>query len=219
MPGSRRSQRQRAVSELRAQGRYGPELRDVLPGFLGLVLAVLAPTLLLAWLYRTLGVSGLVLGAVLLAAAATMGFRLREPIARRRGGHYTAAELARLDTPGLAVATERMLRRDGWQVVDLSAREGRPRLYARDRRGRELDVAFRLVTTADEDEVTSGPAPLRETARPGVDRLIRVVVHLGTFSHADVLWASRQGGVKLLDGHQLQRWAGGATLDHLGLPS
>ncbi|WP_258308524.1 hypothetical protein [Streptomyces sp. NWU339] len=100
-----------------------------------------------------------------------------------------------------------MLRHDGWQVVDLTAREGRPRLYARDRRGRELDVAFRPVATADEDEGASGPAPLRETGRPGVDRLTRVVVHLGSFSRTDVLWASRQGGVHLLDGHQLQRGA------------
>ncbi|MDX2843247.1 hypothetical protein PV377_30600 [Streptomyces ipomoeae] len=218
MPGSRRSQRQRAVSELRAQGRYGPELRDVLPGFVGLGLAVLLPSLLLAWLYRTLGVGGLVLGVVALAAATAAGLRLHRSVARRRGGRYTAAELARLDDPGLAVAAARMLRRDGWQVVDLTAREGRPRLYARDRRGRELDVAFRPVATADEDEVAGGPAPLREAGRPGVDRLIRVVVHLGAFSRADVLWASRQGGVHLLDGHQLQRWAGGTTLDDLGLP-
>ncbi|MFF4145911.1 hypothetical protein ACFY0A_32185 [Streptomyces sp. NPDC001698] len=111
-----------------------------------------------------------------------------------------------------------MLRRDGWRVVDLSEREGRPRLYARDRRGRELDVAFRPVATAGEDVGASGPAPLREAGRPGVDRLIRVVVHLGGFSRADVLWASRQGGVHLLDGHQLQRWADGASLDELGLP-
>lgn len=221
MPGSRRSQRQRAVSELRAQGRYGPELRDVLPGFVGLGLAVLAPVLLLVWLYRALGVGGLVVGVVLLAAAAAVGVRWRRAVVRRRGGHYTAAELARLDDRGLAVAAARMLRRDGWRVVDLTAREGRPRLYARDRRGRELDVAFRPVASAaaaDEDEGASGPAPLREAGRPGVDRLIRVVVHLGKFSKTDVLWASRQGGVQLLDGRQLQRWASGATLDDLGLP-
>ncbi|MFF9128438.1 hypothetical protein ACF09J_35230 [Streptomyces sp. NPDC014889] len=215
MPGSRRSQRQRAVSELRAQGRYGPELRDVLPGFVALGLAVLAPVLLLVWLYRALGVGGPVLGVVLVAAAATAGLRLRRTVVRRRGGHYTAAELARLDDQGLAVAAARMLRRDGWRVIDLSKQEGRPRLYARDRRGRELDVAFRPVATADEG--ASGPAPLREAGRPGVDRLTRVVVHLGSFSHQDVLWASRQGGVHLLDRRQLQRWADGATLDDLGL--
>ncbi|MEU8030672.1 hypothetical protein AB0C13_18810 [Streptomyces sp. NPDC049099] len=67
-------------------------------------------------------------------------------------------------------------------------------------------------------EGASGPAPLREAGRPRVDRLIRVVVHLGGFSRTDVLWASRQGGVHLLDGRQLQRWASGATLDDLGLP-
>ena len=218
MPGSRRSQRQRAVSELRAQGRYGPELRDVLPALVALALAVLAPVLLLVWLYRTLGGGGLVLGVVLLAATTVVGLRWRRSVVRRRGGHYTAAELARLDDHGLALAAARMLRRDGWRVVDL-AEHGQLRLYARDRRGRELDVGFRPVAAAaNEDEGASGPAPLREAGRPGVDRLVRVVVHLGNFSREDVLWASRQGGVHLVDGPQLQRWAGGASLDDLGLP-
>ncbi|QUC63803.1 hypothetical protein IOD14_43950 (plasmid) [Streptomyces sp. A2-16] len=217
MPGSRRSQRQRAVSELRAQGRYGPDLSDVLPAFVGLAFAVTGLVAFLVWLHRTWGGGGLALGVVVLAAATVVGLRWRRTVARRRGGIYTAAELVRLDDSGLAVAAARMLRRDGWQVVDLTVREARPRLYARDRRGRELDVAFRPVALADEDEVTEGPAPLREAGRPGVDRLIRVVVHLGTFSRADVLWASRQGGVHLLDGHQLRRWADGASLEELGL--
>lgn len=178
---------------------------------------MLTPALLLAWLYRAFGVSGLVLGVALLAAAGTAGTRWRRAVARRRGGHYTTDELARLDDHGLAVAAARMLRRDGWHVVDLTE-PGRPRLYARDPRGRrELDVAFRPVATADEDEGSTGPAPLRETGRPGVDHLIRVVIHLGTFSRADVLWASRQGGMHLLDGHQLQCWAAGTPLDELGL--
>ncbi|MFF4542213.1 hypothetical protein [Streptomyces aureus] len=135
-----------------------------------------------------------------------------------RGGHYTTAELARLDDPGLVVAAARMLRRDGWDVTDLTE-HGQPRLHARNSQGRELDVAFRPVATADEDEGTSGTAPLREAGRVGADRLVRVVVHRGNFSRADVRWASRQGGVHLLDGHQLQRWADGASLDDLGLPA
>ncbi|MEU1691914.1 hypothetical protein ABZ590_10235 [Streptomyces hirsutus] len=72
------------------------------------------------------------------------------------------------------------------------------------------------MVRADED--ASGPAPLQEAGCPGVDRLPRVVVHLGGFSRTDVLWASRQGGVHLLDGHQLQRWADGTILDDRGLP-
>ncbi|MFD4950429.1 hypothetical protein [Streptomyces sp. NPDC058451] len=184
---------------------------------MGLGLAV-APILLLVWLYRALG-AGLVLGVVLVAATATAGLRVRRTVVRRRGGHYSPAELARLDDQGLALATGRMLRRDGWRVVDLTARQGRPRLYARDLRGRELDVAFRPAATAaaDNDEDTSGPAPLPEAGRPSINRLIRVVVHLGTFSRTAVLWGSRQGGVHLLDGRQLQRWASGAALDDLGL--
>ncbi len=216
MPGSRRSQRQRAVSELRAQGRYGPELRDVLPGFVALGAAVVAPLLLLAGLYRAFGVVGVVLGFACLAAAVSAGWRLARPLVRRRGGHYAPADLARLDDPGLVVAAARMLRRDGWHVTDLT-QHGPPRLYARDPLGRQLDVAFRPVATADEDEGTPGAAPLREAGRSGVDRLVRVVIHRGSFSRADVRWASRQGGVHLLDGHQLQRWAGGASLDDLGL--
>jgi len=110
-----------------------------------------------------------------------------------------------------------MLRRDGWRVFDLSSRERRARLYARDRRGRELDIAFRPVATATEEKALGGPSALREAGRPGVDHLIRIVVHLGSFDRTDVLWASRQGGVHLLDAYQLRCWADGIRLDDLGL--
>jgi hypothetical protein len=192
----------------------------VLPGFIGFALAVLSPVLLLAWLYRALGVVGVVLGCVLLGAVGTACLSLHRTVVRRRGGRYTPAELARLDDQGLALAAARMLRRDGWCVVDLSLR-GRPRLYAQDYSGREIDVAIRPVTdTANEDEGVSRPvATIRETGRPGVDHLVRVVVYLDSFSREDVLWASSQGGIHLLDGTQLQRWADGVSLDDLGLPS
>ncbi|MER6138317.1 hypothetical protein [Streptomyces sp. NPDC001815] len=216
MPGSRRSQRQRAVSELRAQGRYGPELRDVLPGFVGLGLAVAGPVLALAWLHRSLGIGGLVLGVVLLAGGTMLGLRWHRVAARRRGGVYTSAELAVLDDHGLAAAAERMLRRDGWHVIAMPD-EGRPRLYARDRSGRQLDVGFRPKDEAASEDEPTGPAPLREAGRPGVDNLIRVVVSKGSYSRTDVLWASRQGGVHLIDGRQLQEWGAGASLDSLGL--
>ncbi len=220
VPGDRRSQRQRAVSQLRAQGRYGPELRDVMPAFVAVGAAVLAPVLLLTWLYRELGTGGLVLGAALLAAAFYGGLQWRRRIRRRRGGHYTAAEVDRLTDRSMVTAAARMLTRDGWHVTDLTA-PGSPRLYARDRHGRQLDVAFRPVPPVAVllgQEVDS-PAPLREAGRAGVDRVLRLVVHRGTYSRTDVLWASRQGGVHLLDGAQLQRWADGATLDELGLPT
>ncbi|MFE4777829.1 hypothetical protein [Streptomyces sp. NPDC056713] len=193
----------------------------MLPGFVGLGLAVLAPVVLLVWLHRELGLVGLVLGVAFLAAATAMGLRWRRQLLRRRGGHYTPAELDRLSDRGLVTAAARMLGRDGWHVTDLTE-PGAPRLYARDRKGRELDVAFRPAEPdRDEDvpEGTGGSAPLREVGRPGVDRLIRLVVHRGAYSRTDILWASRQGGVHLLDGAQLQRWAQGSTLDDLGLPS
>ncbi|MFD4143049.1 hypothetical protein [Streptomyces sp. NPDC058572] len=218
MPGSRRSQRQRAVAELRAQGRYGPTLLEVLPGFVGLGLAIGLPVGFLAWMYGRLGVLGLVLAVALLAGAAVLLVRWRRAFTRQRGGIYTPAELAGLDDHGLAAAAERILRRDGWHVIAMPD-EGRPRLYARDRGGRQLDVGFRPATdeTADEDAPT-GSAPLREAGRPGIDDLIRVVVTRGSYTRTDVLWASRQGGVHLLDGRQLQQWAAGASLDNLGLP-
>lgn len=62
-----------AVSELRAQGRHRPELRDAQTGFLALGLATHAPVALLVWLYIALGVSGLVLGVVLLGGAVRPG--------------------------------------------------------------------------------------------------------------------------------------------------
>ncbi|MFF8882651.1 hypothetical protein [Streptomyces flaveolus] len=219
MPVSHRSQRQRAVAELRAQGRYGPELRDVLPAFTGLALAVAGLVVALAWLYRALGAGGLVLGVLLLAAATVVGSRWRRAAVRRRGGIYTPAELTALDEHGLAVAAERMLQRDGWHVISMPD-AGRPRLYARDRGGRHLDVGFRPADEASAHEDTLvGPAPtLRETGRPGVEGLIRVVVSRGTYSRTDVLWASRQGGVHLVDGRLLRQWAAGTSLNGLGLP-
>jgi hypothetical protein len=132
---------------------------------------------------------------------------------RRRGGHYTTEELARLDDRGLVEATARMLERDGWRVADLSLQKARLRLYARDRHGRELDVSFRPVAAGGED--AHRPATVRETARPGADRPVRLIVHLGGFSRAEVLWASRQDDVHLLDGRQLRRWAAGTPLDGL----
>ncbi|NED00601.1 hypothetical protein G3I55_02855, partial [Streptomyces sp. SID6648] len=110
-----------------------------------------------------------------------------------------------------------MLQRDGWHVIAMPD-DGRPRLYARDRGGRQLDVAFRPADEAVDEGAPAGPAPLRKAGGPGADRLIRVVISRGSYSRTDVLWASRQGGVHLVDGRQLQRWAAGTSLDDLGLP-
>ncbi|WP_253195423.1 hypothetical protein [Streptomyces sp. JHA26] len=203
---------------MRAQGRYGPELRDVLPAFTGLGLVVAGLAVALARLYRALGVGGLLLGVILLAAATAVGWRWRRVAVRRRGGIYTPAELTTLDEHGLAVAAERMLRRDGWHVIPMPD-AGRPRLYARDRDGRRLDVRFRPADRATADRDTSaGPAPtLREPGRPGADNPIRVIVSRDPYSRTDALRASRQGGVHLVDGRRLHRWAAGTSLDDLGL--
>lgn len=217
-PGSRRSVRQRALSELRAQGRAGPTLRDALPGFVALVLVIVAPLLLLVWLYRLLDVLGLAIGLGLLGTVAAMTVSWRQTAARRRRGIYRPTELDRLTDRGLAMAVERMLKRDGWHVVPLPD-ESQPRLYASDTAGRELDVALRPSTDASADESSTTASPLREAGRAGVDHFLRLVISKGSYSREDVLWANRQGGVHLLDGQQLHRWASGSTLDQLGLPS
>ncbi len=213
---SRRSRRQRSPSESRAQGRHGPELREVLPAFVGLGLCVVGAVLLLAWFHRTLGFAGLVLGVLVLTVVGAVVRVLRRPVVRRRGGRYTPAEIAVLDDRALKLATARILRRDGWQVTDVSMRD-RPRLYARDARGRRLDVAFRPVAAAAEEENAPAPTLRWAAVRDGTERVIRVVIHPGTLSPADLRRASHPGGVQLVDGRRLRRWANGATLEQLGL--
>ncbi|MFH9090669.1 hypothetical protein [Streptomyces sp. NPDC017673] len=214
VPASRGSLRRQRVAELRAQGRYGPELREVLPSFVGLALGLLALVLLAGRLSRAFGAAGLLLCAVLCMAATRVGLRLRRRFLRRRGGRYTAQELARLDDRGLVEATTRMLERDGWRVADLTLRKGDTRLYARDRRGRALDVRFRPVAPSDEDAPV--PETIRETVRSGAERPGRLIVHRGGFSRAEVRWASRQQtDVHLVDARRLRRWAAGTPLDSL----
>lgn len=189
----------------------------MLPGFLGMVLVTAGPVVALAWLYGTHGVGALLLGAVLLAAVTVVGVPWRRAVVRRRGGCYTPAEIAVLDDLGLSVAAERMLRRDGWHVLPMPD-EGRPRLYARDRRDRRLEVSFRpLDGDPATEEPPGGPATLREPGGPADDRVIRVVVSRGTYRPEETQWASRPGGDHLVDGRRLQQWASGASLDTLGL--
>ncbi|MFF8909713.1 hypothetical protein [Streptomyces olivaceoviridis] len=214
VPTSRRSLRQQRVADLRAQGRYGPELREVLPSFVGLGLVLLTLVLLAGRLSHAFGVTGLLMCALLSVTAAPAGLRLRRRALRRRRGRYTAQELARLDDRGLVEATTRMLERDGWRVADLSLRKGDMHLYARDRHGRALDVRFRPSATADED--ARWPETVREAVRPGAERPGRLIVHRGAFSQAEARWASRQTDVHLVDGRRLRRWAAGTPLDSLG---
>jgi hypothetical protein len=80
-PGSRRDQRQRAVSRLRQEGRYGPTIWEVLPGFVGLGLAVLLPLVGLVLLGRWAGWWAPLL---LLAALGAGWLQLRRRRARPR---------------------------------------------------------------------------------------------------------------------------------------
>ncbi|MFD9459417.1 hypothetical protein [Streptomyces sp. NPDC060027] len=210
---SGRAQRRRAIRRLRAEGLYGPALREVLPALAAVVVALCAVVAGLAVGYREAGI-GVPLGAlVLLAVAAPTAVRRHRPLARRRHGFYTPEELAELDTEGLALAVSRMLRRDGWRVLppQRTADRVRVRLRARDGRGQRLEVAFRPVAEPLPDE----EAPSRAGRPGGSGPPLRLVVHRGAFSRRDVQWARRQGGVRLIDGSCLRRWAHGTPLNEL----
>ena len=87
---------------------------------------------------------------------------------------------------------------EAWTPEELA--EVRSELMAEvDRLTRQLDVAFRPADEAVDEGAPAGPAPLRKAGGPGADRLIRVVISRGAYSRTDVLWASRQGGVHLVD--------------------
>ncbi len=207
---SRRPRNRHVVRALRAQGRYGPRFRDVLPAFAGVVAAVCAVAALLAAGYRAAGIVVPVAGVALLALVVTAAVRHGRPDARRRLGYYTPDELLELDTQELALAVARMLRRDGWRVRLVPAPD-RPRLCARDAAGHRIDVAFRPVAEPLPDEDAPHPHP----HRGGQVSPLRLVVHRGVFTARDIRWARRERTIRLLDGSALRRWAAGARLDDL----
>ncbi|MFD6285303.1 hypothetical protein [Streptomyces sp. NPDC060205] len=209
-PRSSFSRRRHTVRRLREQGLYGPRLRDVLPALAGAVVVVCAVAAGLAVGYRVGGPLVPVVGLSVPALVVAVEIRRRRPGTRRRRGHYTADELRELDVQGLALAVARMLRRDGWRVRLLPAPD-RPRLYARDAAGRQLDVAFRPVAEPLPDEALPDPRTRRGAAGPR----LQLVVHRGAFRDRDVRWAQRQGDTRLLDGPALERWAAGAGLNDL----
>lgn len=207
------ARRRRTVRELRASGRYGPRLREVLPALTALLALAGAGLAGLALVCRAFGWSA---GALALAPLAVVGAvvrrRSRRP-ARLRGGYYTAQELAELDMPALVLAVGRMLRRDGWRVSS-PARHDALHLAARDDRGRLLDVAFRPVAEPlPDEEACSCRARLRSRERAGPP--LRLVVHRGAFTHRDEVWAAREGHTYLIDGPRLRLWARGTPLAQL----
>ncbi|MDF3299105.1 hypothetical protein P3H78_10745 [Streptomyces sp. K1PA1] len=193
---------------LRAQGRYGPEFREVLPALAGCALVFCLAVAGTATAWRSLGpgVPLVGLGCLVLGIAAAV--RRRRPLARRRHGYYTAEELSGLDTPGLALAVARMLRRDGWRVLPAPEEPVRPRVRARRGRDLPLEVVFRPVAEPLPDEDAPG-------GTGGTGRALHLVVHRGAFSPRDVQWARRDGGTRLLDGALLHRWALGTPLHRL----
>ncbi|MET7568385.1 hypothetical protein ABZT04_07760 [Streptomyces sp. NPDC005492] len=208
---SPRSRKREMIRALRAQGRYGPALHEVLPALLVVALVVCGIVAGLAVTYRVLGTGALAGGLALLALVAAAVVRHHRPLARRRLGYYTPEEIADLDVEGLALAVSRMLRRDGWRALARPDSLGQPRVRARNRLGHRLDVAFRPVAEPLPDE----EAPTRTARSAGSGPHLRLVVHRGTFSRRDVQWARRQGGVQLIDGTRLRRWAHGTPLHRL----
>ncbi|MET7680588.1 hypothetical protein [Streptomyces sp. NPDC005423] len=207
----RGTERRDLIRALRAQGRYGPGLREVLPALVAVVIVVCGTVAALAAGYRRYG-AGVLGGALaLFAVLVPVAVRRHRPSARRRLGYYTPEEIAELDAQGLALAVSRMLRRDGWRALARSDTQGRPRVRARDGSGHRLEVAFRPVAEPLPDE----EPPVRSAHRTGTGPPLRLVVHRGTFSGRDVQWARRQGGVRLIDGPRLRRWAHGTPLDEL----
>ncbi|RGD55392.1 hypothetical protein DR950_41760 [Kitasatospora xanthocidica] len=199
---------------LRRAGQAPPTLRQLLPALVALALAVVLGTCWLTWSAQLLGIVGLVLGAGLYAWVLAYLVRLRGAAVRRRRGRYTPAEAERLtddQVPGVVLT---LLRRDGWQVAS-APYQGQPRILGT-RAGREIDVCFR-ASDWEEDTATSGPgpAPLRAAGTVGYGGVVRLIVSLGTFSRGDVLWASRQGGLHLVDGDLLRRWATGERVHRL----
>ncbi|GGL62248.1 hypothetical protein GCM10010129_02260 [Streptomyces fumigatiscleroticus] len=199
------------MGQLRAQGRYGPGFREVFPALAGLVLLVCAAVAGLTAAYRALGIGVPIAAPLLLAAVVPVLVRRHRPLVRRRMGYYTADEIAELDVAGLALAVSRMLRRDGWSVRLPAGERVRPRVQARDGRGRRLEVAFRPVAEPLPDE----DPPLGRARRPAAGPSLRLVVHRGTFAHRDVQWARGSGDTRLVDGTLLRRWACGTPLDQL----
>ncbi|MFD0306193.1 hypothetical protein [Streptomyces sp. NPDC127119] len=201
------------MRRLRDQGLYGPRFRDVLPGLAGAVVVVCAVVAALAMGYRVGGPVVPVVGVSVPALVVAVEIRRRRPDARRLRGRYSADELRELDVQGLALAVARMLRRDGWRVRLLPAPD-RPRLYARDSAGRQLDVAFRPVAEPLPDEALPDPRTRRHADGP----LLQLVVHRGAFRERDIRWAQRQGDTRLLDGSALTRWAEGTHFNELFTP-
>jgi hypothetical protein len=208
---SRRARRQRAIRLLRSQGRYGPELREVLPALTATVLAVAGTLAAVMAAYRAVGIGAPLAALAVLALAVPLAVRHHRPLARRRLGYYSPEELADLDTPGLALAVSRMLRRDGWRVRLPSQERVRPRLQARHRHGHRLEVAFRPVAEPLPDE----DPPLPRLRRTAAGSPLRLIVHRGVFSHRDRRWARSRDDTRLVDGSLLNRWAQGTPLHEL----
>ncbi len=214
-PGSPRAWRQYERLQERLAGRGDPTARDLAPLTASVALALVVGSVLLVWAYGQRGLLGLVLTAAAYIALLVRLVLWRGAVVRRRRGRYTAEEAARVTDSTLPKVLVNCLRRDGFRV-ELTSYEGRPRIVGVDLAGDDVDLTFRQESDASPDEEATVRRPvLRATDTQPVDSVLRLVAHLGDYERGTVLWASRQGGLHLLDGDLIRRWVGGEPLQTL----
>jgi hypothetical protein len=222
-PGSRREWQRRQMQLARERGRAGPSTAEILPVYAALVAVVALPVWLLTLAWRYLGALGLVPALLLLAAVGFVAYRWQRAERRRRRGHFRRAELEVASDREVVTMVRRVLNRDGWHVAS-APWQGRPRLIAQHPgTGAVLDVCFR-ERGEDAQETNVTPAPARTVLRvvdatPSADGITRLIVSRGRYSRSEVLWASRQLGLHLVDHPRLRLWIAGQPLHQvLGLP-
>jgi hypothetical protein len=214
-PGSLREWRRRERLRARLAGQGPPTHRQLAPLYVALVVAVAIALLLEEWARTLAGLPGVVMVGVAYLALLVRLVRWRADVVRRRRGRYTVAEAARVTQAALPSVLLHVLRRDGFRVERVDY-EGVPRLFGVDWHGREVDC---VVREGSQGVDTLGGAPrtatLRAAGQPAIDETLRLVVSLGGYARGDVLWASRQGGVHLIDGRMLRTWVAGEPLPKL----
>jgi hypothetical protein len=208
-PGSARRWRQLEQLDARLAGRGTPTVEQLAPLLGAVILAAVVGSLLLAWAYGQLGLPGLLLMLLVYLAGLVRLVLWRGAVVRRRRGRYTETEAARFRLDRLPAVVLTLLARDGFDVA-LTDWEGQPRILGVDT---DLDLTFRAADSGPDSGSALRPV-LRAAGAPAAAGL-RVVVSLGQFQRGDIVWASRQGGVHLVDGATLRRWATGTPLQQL----
>lgn len=196
---------------LRAEGAYGPALREVLPALAAVVVILCAVVAGVAVGYRVAGI-GVPIGVLAVLAVVTPTVMQPAPATGpppprflhtrgTRGAGHPGSGPGRLPdaAPGRMAGAPAAQER-GPRPGPRAGRPGAPsggRLPARGRAAARRGHALAF-------------GAYRRPRPP-----LRLVVHRGAFTRRDVQWARRQGGVRLIDGPCLRRWAHGTPLNEL----